>query len=42
LEYSYHIRLRDPSYQKEVVNGLSKIEGVSAPVLMMQRTTVEV
>ena len=42
LEYSYHIRLRDSSYQKEVINGLSAIEGVSDPLLMMQRSTVEV
>jgi len=42
LEYSYHIRLRDPSYQKEVIRGLSEIEGVTDPLLMMQRATVEV
>ena len=42
LEYSYHIRLRDSSYQKEIVKGLSEIEGVSDPLLMMQRSTVEV
>ena len=42
LEYSYHIRLRDSSYQKAVVKGLSEIEGVFDPLLMMQHTTVEV
>ena len=42
LEYSYHIRLRDASYQKDIVRGLSDIEGVSDPLLMMQRSTVEV
>jgi len=42
LEYSYHIRLRDSSYQKEVIRGLSEIEGVIDPLLMMQRSTVEV
>jgi len=42
LEYSYHIRLRDSSYQKEVIRGLSEIEGVADPLLMMQRSTVEV
>ncbi|MCL1921233.1 MAG: DUF4956 domain-containing protein [Kiritimatiellaeota bacterium] len=42
LEYSYHIRLRDPSYQKELVRGLSEIEGIFDPLLMMQRSTVEV
>jgi uncharacterized membrane protein YhiD involved in acid resistance len=42
LEYSYHIRLRDSSYQKEVIRGLSDIEGVCDPLLMMQRSTVEV
>ena len=42
LEYSYHIRLRDSSYQKEIVKGMSEIEGVFDPLLMMQRSTVEV
>ena len=42
LEYSYHVRLRDPSYQKDIVKGLSEIGGVSDPLLMMQHTTVEV
>jgi len=42
LEYSYQIRLRDSSYQKEVVKRISEIEGVSDPLLMMHRSTVEI
>jgi len=42
LEYSYQIRLRDSSYQRDVINGLSEIEGISDPLLMMQRSTVEI
>lgn len=41
IEYSYHVRLIDPSYQKDVIAGLKKIEGIIDPVLLMQRTTVE-
>jgi uncharacterized membrane protein YhiD involved in acid resistance len=42
MEYSYHVRLRDSSYQKELIGQLSEIEGLSDPTLMMQRTTVEI
>ena len=42
LEYSYQIRLRDSSYQKDIIKGLSEIEGISDPLLMMQRSTVEI
>jgi len=42
LEYSYHIRLRDPSYQRDIISGLSETSGVSDPTLIMQRSTVEV
>jgi len=42
IEYSYQIRLRDSSYQKDVVKGMSKIEGIYDPILVMQRSTVEI
>ena len=42
LEYSYQIRLRDSSYQKDVIKKLSEIEGISEPLLIMQRSTVEI
>jgi len=42
LEYSYQIRLRDSSYQRDLIKGLSEIEGISDPLLMMQRSTVEI
>jgi hypothetical protein len=41
IEYSYQVRLVDPSYQKDLVDGLHKIEGLAEPSLLMQRTTVE-
>ena len=42
VEYSYQIRLRDSSYQKDIIKGLSEIEGITDPLLMMQRSTVEI
>ena len=41
LEYSYQIRLIDPSYQVDVVKKLEGAESVSEVSLVMQRTTVE-
>lgn len=41
MEYSYQVRLLDPSYQKDLVEGLRAIEGLTEPSLLMQRTTVE-
>ena len=41
VEYSYQVRLLDPSYQKELIEKLAAIEGVENTQLMMQRTTVE-
>jgi uncharacterized membrane protein YhiD involved in acid resistance len=41
VEYCYHVRLIDPSYQEELIAGLTGIEDVSEPNLLMQRTTVE-
>lgn len=40
-EFSYQVRLIDPSYQAELVEGLHAIEGVRDTSLLMQRTTVE-
>ncbi len=41
VEYSYQVRLLDPTYQKELIEKLAAIEGVENAQLMMQRTTVE-
>jgi len=41
VECCYQIRLRDPSYQLDVMEGLGKIQEVSEPNLLLQRTTVE-
>ena len=41
LEYSYQIRLIDPSYQSEVVDRLHQIDDVKGANLLLQRTTVE-
>ncbi|MCL2833118.1 MAG: DUF4956 domain-containing protein [Treponema sp.] len=42
LEYSYQIKLRDASYQKDLIKQMSEIEGISEPLLVMQRSTVEI
>jgi len=41
VEYSYHIRLLDPSYQPDILSALNKVQTVSDINLLMQRTTVE-
>ena len=41
IEYSYQVRLVDPSYQSDLVDALSNIEEVTDASLLMQRTTVE-
>ena len=41
LEYSYQIRLIDPSYQVDIVKKLEALEVIAEVNLVMQRTTVE-
>lgn len=41
IEYAYQVRLIDPSYQRDLVDGLHEIENVTDANLIMQRTTVE-
>ena len=41
MEYSYQIRLIDPSYHAELIEKLQNITAVSEPSLLMHRTTVE-
>ncbi len=41
VEYSYQVRLLDPSYQQELISKIAAVEGVENTQLMMQRTTVE-
>ncbi len=41
IEHSYQVRLLDPSYQKDLLDGMNKIKDVSEASLLMQRTTVE-
>jgi len=41
LEYSYQIRLIDPSYQVDIVKKLEALESIAEVNLVMQRTTVE-
>ncbi len=41
LEYSYQLRLVDPSYKTDVLEGLRQIPGLRDVNLLMQRTTVE-
>jgi len=41
-EFSYHIQLIDPAYQRELLNALRAVKSISQPVLVMHRTTIEV
>lgn len=41
LEYSYQVRLLDPSYQDDLLDGLHSLESLTDINLLMQRTTVE-
>jgi len=41
LEYSYQIRLIDPSYQVDLVKKLEALDAIAEVNLVMQRTTVE-
>jgi uncharacterized membrane protein YhiD involved in acid resistance len=41
MEYSYQVRLLDPAYQQDLVLALKNAENVADPVLILQRTTVE-
>jgi hypothetical protein len=41
IEYSYHVRLLDPSYRNELVQRLNNISEVSGANLLLHRTTVE-
>ena len=41
LEYSYQIRLIDPSYQVDLVKKMEALDSVAEVNLVMQRTTVE-
>lgn len=41
VEYSWQVRLMDPSYQRELVIALKNSGNVADPVLILQRTTVE-
>ena len=41
LEYSYQVRLIDPSYQVDIVKKLEALDTIAEVNLVMQRTTVE-
>ena len=41
MEYSYQLRLIDPTYQKDLVEALDRLPGVTEAGLLMHRTTVE-
>lgn len=42
IEYSYQIRLLDPSYQSDFLDALHKIPNVDEVSMLMQRSTVEI
>ena len=41
MEFSYQVRLLDPAYQQDIVSAFKNAGGFSDPVLLLQRTTVE-
>lgn len=41
-EYSYQVRLLDPSYKTDLVDAVAKLEDASEVSLVMNRTTVEI
>lgn len=41
MEFSYQVRLLDPAYQQDLVSAFRNASGFSDPVLLLQRTTVE-
>ena len=42
IEYSYQVRLNDPSYQVDLLDALHAIDEISEVSLLMQRSTVEI
>lgn len=40
-EFSYQVRLIDPSYRRDLVSALKKTGHFASPVLLLQRSTVE-
>ena len=42
IEYSYQIRLIDPTYKTDLVDAIAKLPEAQEVSLVMQRTTVEV
>jgi len=41
MEFLYQVRLLDPAYQQDLVSAFRNASGFSDPVLLLQRTTVE-
>ncbi len=41
LEFSYQVKLIDPSYQQDLIEKLTKVEDVTGVNLLMQKATVE-
>lgn len=42
LEYSYQLRLIDPTYKGDLLNALNKLQDIEEVSLVMQRSTVEI
>ncbi len=42
IEYSYQVRLHDPSYQADLLDALNRLPDISEVSLLMQRSTVEI
>jgi uncharacterized membrane protein YhiD involved in acid resistance len=42
IEYSYQVRLHDPSYQADLLDALNRLPDINEVSLLMQRSTVEI
>lgn len=42
IEYSYQVKLLDPSYQSDLLDALHKVPDIAEVSLLMQRSTVEI
>jgi hypothetical protein len=42
IEYSYQIRLTDPSYQSDFLDAMHKVKDIDEVSMLMQRSTVEI
>lgn len=42
MEYAYHVRLRDPTYKRDLIDSVQALPHISEVSIVMQRSTVEI